>query len=260
MQKNNNISIPYNGQLHQAHFIERLNRFVVRCELLGQPLHGARCADPGLASCVVEAHLPDPGRLKELLVPGCTLWLRSNTKPKRKTKWTVVLCETPDGKGLVSLDTTLPNRLITAALEAGAIEELRDWSLVQSEFKLGRSRWDFLLTHSRDGRKLVLEVKSVTLVKDKVALFPDAVTVRGTKHLRELARLAGKPQMEAAVLFVVQREDAIRIEAAHDIDPRFAEELEKAAMSGVRLLGRKCQITLSEVILGDKVPVITGVF
>ncbi|EGL82538.1 Sugar fermentation stimulation protein A [Caldalkalibacillus thermarum TA2.A1] len=257
-KKENNVSISYHGSLYQARFIERPNRFVVRCELLGQSQKGTSVNDPGLAKNVVEAHLPDPGRLKELLVPGRTLWLKASNKPERKTKWSVVFCETPGGKSLVSLDSTLPNRLITLALKANAIEELRDWSLVQPEFKMGGSRWDFLLTHIRDGRKLALEIKSVTLVRNKIALFPDAVTLRGTKHLRELAHLARKTEWEAAVLFVVQRDDVIRVEAARDIDPCFADELEKARASGVQLLGRKCHITLNEVTLGGKVPVITG--
>ena len=122
---------------------------------------------------------------------------------------------------------------------------------------MGRSRLDFLLS-GPGGRKLALEVKSVTLVKDGVALFPDAVTERGARHLRELAEIAGRPGWEAAVLFVLQRSDATEIRAARSIDPGFADALAEAKEAGVRILGRRCQVFLDRVELGPAVPAGVG--
>ena len=119
---------------------------------------------------------------------------------------------------------------------------------------MGSSRLDFLLTDEED-RKLVLEVKSVTLVEDGVAYFPDAVTARGARHLRELAGIAGRPGWGAAVLFVLQRSDAKRIRAARRIDPAFASALEEAAAAGVRVLGRRCRVSKDQMELGPRVPV-----
>ncbi len=207
----------------------------------------------------VRAHLPDPGRLKELLVPGRRVWLRpapSGAKHglRRKTRWTAILVQTPDGRGLVSLDTTLPNRLIATALEQGALNEFSGWRLDRTEARLGGSRFDFLLS-APASNKLVLEVKSVTLVENRIGLFPDAVTARGARHVRELACLARRQRWSAAVLFVAQRSDARRIVAARDIDPAFADALAEARAAGVKILGRRCLVRADRVILGPTVPV-----
>ena len=197
--------------------------------------------------------MADPGRLLELLIPGRRIWLRPARNPKRKTRWTAVLVETPSGDQLVSLDTTLPNRLIKAALSAAQLDEFQDWSLERAEVTMGRSRLDFLLSH-QDGSRLALEVKSVTLVENSVGLFPDAVTERGARHVRELAEIASKPGWETALLFVLQRSDARRIVAARHIDPGFAEALVEARDAGVRILGRRCRVFMDRVELGAPVP------
>lgn len=239
------VSVHFTTALQEARFIERPNRFLVRCELcLPQAESGRR---------TVDAHLPDPGRLKELLIPGCKIWLRPASSPHRKTKWSAVLVETPDKRRLVSLDATLPNRLIEKAIIAQALEELAGWTLVQSEFSMNRSRWDFLLK-SADGEQLCLEVKSVTLVENGTARFPDAVTARGARHVRELMALSQKEGWQSAVLFVVQREDATRIQVAQAIDPHFARVLEQARQAGVRIFGRKCQVTLQKITLSTAIP------
>lgn len=223
--------------------MERPNRFVVRCRLA-----------PG---CEPEdAHLADPGRLRELLRTGARMWLRAAERPGRKTRWSAVLVETPEGDGLVSVDTTLPNRLVGAALRTGALHELAGWSLERPEWSYGGSRFDFLLCPARGGdERLVLEVKSVTLVEEGVALFPDAVTTRGARHVRELTAIAVRRGWSAAVLFVCQRPDAERIEAARAIDPEFADALAAARRAGVRVLGRRCSVARDAVTLGPAIPV-----
>jgi sugar fermentation stimulation protein A len=120
---------------------------------------------------------------------------------------------------------------------------------------VGRSRFDFLL-RGRGNRRLALEVKSVTLVEEEVGLFPDAVTARGARHLRELADLAGRAGWAAAVLFAVQRADVRRVRAAREIDPNFAAALEEARRAGVRVLARRCRVGLDRITLGAPVPVL----
>jgi sugar fermentation stimulation protein A len=201
--------------------------------------------------------MADPGRLKELLLPERQLWLRPAQKPERKTRWTAVLVESPDGDGLVSLDSTLPNRLIRRALQNRAMEEFQEWGFVKAEETIGRSRFDFLLAGA-GGKRLVLEVKSVTLVEDEVGLFPDAVTERGARHVRELGEIAARKGWYAAVLFVLQRSGASEIQAARRIDPKFAEALTKASEAGVRVFGRRCRVFTDRVELGSPVSATVG--
>lgn len=254
------ISVPIEGPLAPARFVERPNRFLVRCRLEGPGASargraGGRVppSAAGASGALAPAHLPDPGRLTELLVEGRRVWLRPESGAHRKTAWTAVLVETPDGGGLVSVDTTLPNRLIGRALEAGWLEELAGWEPRRREAPVGASRIDFVLSRP-DGRRLALEVKSVTLVEGGVGLFPDAVTARGARHVRELAEVACRDGWEAAVLFVLQRNDARRVVAAESIDPAFAAALAEAKGAGVRVLGRRCRVSLEGVTLGEPIP------
>ena len=126
------LSTPIVGPLSKATFQNRVNRFLLQ----------VRLEDTGEA---VEAHMADPGRLRELLLPGKRVWLRPAKEPKRKTRWSAVLVESPDGRELVSLDSTLPNRLIREALRRKALQEVADWDLERPEVTIGRSRFDFLL-------------------------------------------------------------------------------------------------------------------
>ena len=239
------VYVPLAPDLVEATFVERPNRFLLRCALPGDGSAGP-----------VDVHMADPGRLRELLIAGRRVWLRHAASPTRRTDWSAVLVESPDGEGLVSVDTTMPNRLVHRALVARALSELAGWELERREFPLGRSRIDFLL--SQGERKLALEVKSVTLVEGGVALFPDAVTSRGARHVRELAKLVEDPVWEAAILFVLQRPDAHAIRAARSIDPDFADALDAAAAAGVRVLGRRCRVTLDRLELAGRVPAAAG--
>jgi sugar fermentation stimulation protein A len=239
------VVLPLGGPLVEARFLERPNRFVVHARLG----NGRR----------VVAHLADPGRLLELLVPGRRLWLRPARGPLRKTRWSAALVESPDSSGLVSVDTTLPNRLIARALEENVLEELQGWRLEKREHTIGPSRFDFLLQRRRGGpgpRRMALEVKSVTLVEGQVGLFPDAVTARGARHVRELTTLRRSGEWAAAVLFVLQRSDADRILPDAAIDPDFARAVAEARRAGVRFLGRRCLVDLKGLTLGPAVPVV----
>lgn len=230
--------VGWGAPLVEARFLHRPNRFVVHAELSG----GGE----------VVAHLADPGRLKELLVPGRRMGLRPEApSATRTTAWTALLVESDQGPGWVSVNTTMPNRLVDRALRAGALEEFDGWRWARREVPFGDSRLDFLLEDGA-GRRLYVEAKSVTLVEDGVALFPDAVTARGARHLEELIRARGDGH-EAAVLFVLQRPDARRIVAARRIDPHFADTLERARGAGVRILGRRCDVGWEGIRMGPPV-------
>lgn len=232
--------IPLPSPLVEARFRERPNRFVIRCDVPGHP-------------ALQDAHLADPGRLTELLVPGARVMLHPAEGGQRRTRWTAVLVET-GGDRWVGLRTTLPNDLVGQAFREGGLEELSGWGLVRSEWSHGRSRFDFLLEDGA-GRRMALEVKGVSLVTDGVARFPDAVSARAARHVRELTDLVRDGIMDAAVLFVLQRDDAESVEAAGHIDPDFAEALGEAKAAGVSLLGRRCRVSLDGVELGGPVPV-----
>lgn len=241
------------GPLAPAVFVERPNRFVVRCRLAGGP--GAPAdADVEERAPLVEAHLPDPGRLSDLLLEGRRLLLRPAAAPGRRTDWTAVLARSGDGGRWVSVDTTLPNRLVERGLRAGALEELSDWELAGTEVSVGDSRLDFVLDRP-GGRRLALEVKSVTLVRNGVGRFPDAVTARGTRHVRELAELGARSGWKGAVLFVAQRSDVDVVAADPEIDPDFAQALSDARRAGVLALARRCRVDRRSVALGPSVPV-----
>lgn len=252
------LMVPF-GPLTKAYFVERPNRFLIHCRLAQSENEagyedGAQALTPISSGQMVEAHLPDPGRMKELLVPGNDIWLKKADKPGRKTKWSAVLTQDPSTGAWVSIDSTLPNELIEKALAANCLEELNGWNLVRREATVGGSRFDYLLA-SPDGHQMALEVKSVTLVKNKIGLFPDAVTARGARHVRELTDLAQQEGWEAGILFVGQRQDMERIRAAADIDPVFAQALKAAHQAGVNILARRCRVTLEGVCLDEQIPV-----
>ena len=172
------------GKTIRTHFLSRPNRFLVRCERNGQR---------------VSAFLPNPGRLQELLLPGATVLLvKEGNSGDRKTYYTAVGVER-DGYPIM-LHTHRTNEVARYLLQQGKIPGLEKARIVRPEVQVGESRFDFLL--NEEGKDVFLEVKSCTLVGKRVAMFPDAVTERGTRHLRELARLS-EEGTKTALLFIV---------------------------------------------------------
>jgi sugar fermentation stimulation protein A len=171
------------GQTEKASFFSRPNRFTMICELEGRK---------------VKAFLPNPGRLMELLLPGATVYLEKNSVPDRTLPYTAVAAEREGYR--VVLHTHRTNDVARFLLETGVVPALREFEVVHPEVTRGNSRFDFLL--KKGGEELVLEVKSCTLFSQRAAMFPDAVTARGKKHLEELARLSSS-HTRAAVLFVI---------------------------------------------------------
>jgi sugar fermentation stimulation protein A len=189
-----------------ATFLDRPNRFLVRCRLGGR---------------TVKAFLPNPGRLRELLLPGRPMHLvREEDHPTRKTRYTAVAVER-DGHPVV-LHTHLTNEVARHLIEQGLVPGLEGARVTRAEVTAGRSRFDFLLSHR--GADVLLEVKSCTLAGERVAMFPDAVTERGARHVRELAEIA-EQGTRTAVLFVVQWPHAEIFMPDFHTDPEFTRTL-----------------------------------
>lgn len=191
----------------KGRFVARPNRFLVRCEI----------ATFG----VIDAFLPNPGRLQELLLPGVELWVtdsQGHTTLPRKTRFTVVAVARD--KHPICLDTHATNRVARFLVETGQIPDLATARVVRGEVAVGRHRFDWLL--EQGGAPLYLEVKSVTLHGNRVAMFPDAVTERGRRHLLELKRLA-EEGTRTAVLFVVHAPDVDWFIPDYHTDLAFAQ-------------------------------------
>ncbi|MFQ6003037.1 MAG: DNA/RNA nuclease SfsA, partial [Candidatus Zixiibacteriota bacterium] len=195
-------------------------------------------------------HLPNPGRLKELLAPGARVILRKIRSQKRKTRFDLIGVN--HGDTLVSVDSGVPNKLFREAFEKKAMEEFAAYESIKPEYRYGGSRVDFLLQGS--GGKCLLEVKSCTLVKGGVALFPDAVTKRGTRHVYELAK-ALKEGYRAAVLFIVQRPDAEVFSPNDETDERFSEALRDAWRRGVDVYAYSAEFVGGEINLKERLQV-----
>ncbi len=211
-----------------ARLIRRYKRFLADCEL-----------ENGRE---VTAHCANPGSMMGLAEPGMKIWLEPNDDPKKKLKYGWRLVDHENGH-FTGVDTTVPNRALRAALQAGEIPELAAYGTVRPEVRYGaNSRVDFLLTGPGLPDAYV-EVKSVTLSREPgLAEFPDSVTARGTKHLGELAAMAAQGH-RAILLYLVQRTDCDRFALAADIDPTYAAAFATAQAQGVEHLVCGTRIT-----------------
>lgn len=203
---------------------------------------------------VVRAHCPNPGAMLGLKEPGSRVWLEPNDDPKRKLDWGWRLNQLEDGHW-AGIDTAVPNRVVGEALAAGAVAELAAYPQVRAEVAYGtRSRVDFLLSGA-EPPKAYVEVKNVHLRREgNWAEFPDCVTARGAKHLRELSAMVAEGH-RAVMLYLVQRTDCGRFRLAGDLDPDYAAAFDAARDAGVEMLCYDCVITAREVRLGRPLPV-----
>lgn len=226
-----------------ATLIRRYKRFLADCRL-----------EDGRE---VTAHVANPGSMLGLKDEGQRIWLEPNDDPKKKLKWAWRLVEHPDGH-FTGVDTGAANRVLKTALMAGQVAGLNGYDLIRPEVKYGtNSRIDFLLTGA--GRAdCYVEVKSVTLSRQPgLAEFPDSVTARGTKHLAELAGMAGQGH-RAVMLYLVQRTDCSRVTLATDIDPAYGAGFERARAAGVEAMALGCRISPEGVDLRGPIPVSLG--
>lgn len=218
-----------------AQFVERVNRF---------------CVTVWIEDAEVDAHLPNSGRLTELLTSGRRCWVHPVSSPHRKTAFDLKLVEYSGI--LVSVDARLPNPLFAEALEEKRLAPFQGYSGFDREVPLGESRIDFRLR--TPSGLLWVETKSVTLVEDGVALFPDAPTARGRRHVQALVD-AVREGTEAAIVFIVQRPDARSFAAADAADPAFGEILRSAADAGVGLYAWTCRVSKATITIARQIPV-----
>jgi sugar fermentation stimulation protein A len=244
------LSHRWPGEALPAVLVARPNRFLALCRL------GRR---------TVEAHVPDRGRCLDLLVPGREVALVRASSPQRRTQFTAVLARSGSGTW-VSLDPAGAPRLVEEALRLELIPALSGLRVVRREVTVVarrlRARIDLLLSPGGvsvaggdAGGQLLCEVKSVGAQRDGVALFPDAPTLRGVRHLSLLASLSrsGRP---CAVVFCAQRGDVRAVAPDAAIDPGFAAALRRAARAGVRIAALRCSAELSGMELHGEIPVL----
>jgi sugar fermentation stimulation protein A len=200
---------------------------------------------------IIRAACRDPGRLRELLVPGGLVLLEPASTPGRSTSHTIVLVR--HRRRWVSVVPALANRIFEAALTRGGVRGLARARIVGREVRHGRSRIDFAI--SWRGQTALVEVKSATLVERGRALFPDAPTARGRRHLEELTAHSRKSR-RAFVVFVVQRDDARSLSPHAENDPAFAMALGAAVRAGVKVLAFACSVKPEGIRLDRSIPVV----
>lgn len=223
-------------QVRQAKFLRRLNRFVAEVRLAD----GRR----------QRVHVPNTGRCRELLVPGAQVVLSHSENPKRKLPDSLV--SVYRGQRLVNIDSQNPNRLAAEALAEGRLLGFVP-SFLRREYSYGDSRLDLMFT-APDGAHCLMEVKGCTLEVEGRALFPDAPTLRGVKHLRELtAALAAG--WRSYVVFVIQMKGVTEFCPNWETHRAFGETLAAAAAAGVRVLAFDSWVMPDRVVLADPVSV-----
>ena len=204
---------------------------------------------------VVTASVPNTGSLLSCVIAGRPVWLVDSPSTHRKYRYRWLLVR--PHRSLVCIDTSVPNSVVYDAARNQQIEELAGFHEYVPEVPYGQnSRVDLLcrVHHSDMLRRIWVEVKSTTLVRECVAYFPDAVTLRGRKHLQELMRMVEHGE-EAMQIFFVQRKDCEYFKPADDIDPEYGKELRRAAAAGVVILALQADVTKRKIALKRQIPV-----
>ena len=200
----------------------------------------------------ITAHCPNSGSMMGCKTPGSIVYVTKNPNPKRKLKYTWELISV--NNNLVGINTNHPNKLVKEAIENSNIPELTGYDNIQTEVKFGsNSRLDLLLEGTQG--LCYVEIKNVTLAENRTALFPDAVTERGQKHLRELMNVV-KQGHRGVIFFVIQREDTNCFSCADDIDPIYGKLLRKAIQKGVQPFAYQAHISLKEILIKKPLPIV----
>ena len=225
----------FKKKLLQGALIKRYKRFFV---------------DIKYQNITTTAHCPNSGSMMGLLNKGNSVWFSKSDNPKRKLKYTLEIVEV--NKTLVGINTQLTNKIVLEALNKKRIKNLVKFYNIKTEVKFSdKTRFDFLISNNKE--KCFLEVKNVTLVRnDKIAEFPDAVTSRGTKHLKELIT-AKKKGYESYILYLIQREDCRSFKIAQDIDQEYKITFTEALKNGVKMLCYDCKLNNEEIRLNNQI-------
>ena len=211
----------------RAVFLKRPNRFIAEVEVNGTK---------------ETVHVKNTGRCRELLIPGCEVWLTEPGTPGRKTRYDLVAVRKENGV-LFNIDSQAPNHVVKEWLGK------QDYDKVVPEYTYGESRIDFYMEHGKE--RYLMEVKGCTLEIEGTGYFPDAPTERGAKHLRELAK-AAESGINAAIAFVIQMDGVSEVKPNTATDPEFSKAFEDAKAAGVKVLFLKCHVEPDELeIIGD---------
>lgn len=223
----------------KAKYLSRPNRFIALVEING---------------ISEKAHVKNTGRLKELLVPGVTVFLEDYRGRMGTRKMRYSLICVMKGDVIVNIDSQAPNKVVKEALENGKIvfSEMKYPLYIQSEKTFGDSRFDIYIKDA-NGREGFIEIKGCTLEEGGTALFPDAPTQRGVKHLKELKKAAESGYL-AAVFILVQMKGVSLFRPNIKTHREFADTLKEAHGSGVKILCYDCDVTENEIMLSDPVP------
>ena len=225
----------FNKKLLQGTLIKRYKRFFV---------------DIKYKNKTITAHCPNSGSMMGLLNKGNNVWFSESDNPKRKLKYTlqiVVVNNIP-----VGINTHLSNKIVLESLINKKIKNLIRFTNIKSEAKFSdNTRFDFLISNNKE--KCFLEVKNVTLLRqDNIAEFPDAITSRGTKHLKELIK-AKRKGYESYMLYLIQRDDCNFFKIANDIDEEYKNTFDEALNNGVKMLCYDCKLNNEEIIINNQI-------
>jgi sugar fermentation stimulation protein A len=238
----------FKEKLIKGIILKRYKRFLADIELLEDtPIN--KKGD------IIVAHTANTGSMKTCWEAGWKVLLSYHDNPKRKLKYSLEM--TNNSNTWIGVNTALPNKLAYESIENGTVTELQGYETIKPEAKIGKSRIDLWLfdgEKSDPSRQCYVEVKNVTLLgDDKRALFPDGVSERGQKHLRELIELKAQG-IRACMLYIVQREDVDCFSPAKLIDPTYAELLKEAHQAGVEILVYQCNLSELAIDVVKKLP------
>lgn len=227
----------FSHPLIEGILIKRYKRFFVDFEIDGQ-LHTAHCANTG--------------SMKTCYAPGKKVWVTSNDDPSRKLKYTLEFTQN-ENDIMVGVNTSTPNKIVKEALESQLLSHWQGYNFVKPEFKVSpESRIDFMIENTQSGKKHFVEVKNTTLVENGTAFFPDAVTERGQKHLKELMRLMSEGNT-CEIIFTIQRSDADIFAPATHIDPMYSQLFYEALNKGLKVTPIVVHFNKNEINLSQKV-------
>ena len=201
----------------------------------------------------INAHVPNTGSMKECWGPEWKVLVTHADDPKRKLQYTLEM--THNGRSWICVNTALTNKLVHEALNGEVISELLGYEKIKPEQKYKDSRIDFFLSSHSSLEDCYVEVKNVTLIDGERALFPDAVSTRGQKHLRDLMEIK-EQGLRACMMYVINRTDATSFSPAKHIDPTYAQLLVEAHKSGVEILAYQCELNEEEIVLKNPIEVV----
>ncbi|MDF1539180.1 MAG: DNA/RNA nuclease SfsA [Candidatus Thorarchaeota archaeon] len=224
-------------EVHVCSLVDRPNRFLGRVEFEGN---------------IHEVFIPNPGRMHELMIPGKEVYIRDAASKNRKTAYDMIGVK--HAGVLISIDSLLPNRFMKRIFTENVLKEFREFTEVKPEPRVYEGRFDFKLNNGKE--IAYVEVKSCTLIEDGRAIFPDAPTSRGARHVNSLARVLREGLAQrAAIVFVIQRPDAIVFSPNDRTDPLFGECLRRSAASGVEVYALSTEVLDWNLHLIGPVPI-----